>query len=124
MQVGDRKRENRQENGWLRMAILVAGWLLIGSLAKDVWQLRGGFARISEAEKKLALELEKNANLNLRLEEVSTDEFKEKLIRENLNMQKEGETVVVMPKTIKNQSEVVTEGKETRNWEKWWNLID
>lgn len=51
-----------------------------------------------------------------------TDDYKEKIIREKLNMQKEGEVLVVMPDKAFAQEEVRLV-KFVPNWRKWWNLL-
>lgn len=125
MQVGNRKTGNTKEKGWYKALVLVIGWLLIFSLARDVWQTRVGFRRIIEAKRRLEAEQAKNESLKAKLELVLTEEYKEKIIREKLNMQKEGEVLAVLPKTDKSKQVpgmVETETKEA-NWEKWWNLI-
>jgi cell division protein FtsB len=124
MQVVKRNNVKKYEIGWLKVAILVIAWLVIISLARDVWQIRTGFGRITESEKRLSAEEEKNISLKQKFELVKTDSYREKLVREKLNMQKEGEVIVVMPKSnnfkaSETESEVVPE----HNWEKWWSLI-
>lgn len=124
MQVGNRKGIDRHEMGWLKAIILVIAWLIIISLARDVWQIRVGFGRISESQERLLAEEAKNESLKQKMDLVVTEEFREKLIREKLNMQKTGEVLVVMPKRtgldIKVRSEEVT---PEHNWEKWWKLL-
>ncbi len=126
MQVAHRKKDSGRENSRYMVLILVIGWLLIVSLARDVWQIRTGFGRITEANSRLVAEEAKNQSLKAKLGLVLTNEYKEKLIREKLNMQKEGEVLVVMPEksliqnqtTGDNQSDIVPS-----NWLKWWKLI-
>ena len=126
MQVVQRKKSSSHENSWYMGLILVIGWLLIISLARDVWQIRSGFGRIAEANKRLESEKAKNEALQAKLRLVQTEEYKEKLIREKLNMQKEGEVLVVMPEkgVVKNKPEKVEESDTpVANWVKWWKLI-
>lgn len=125
MQAGVRRNDTRHEKGWIKALVLVIGWLLILSLARDVWQIRSGFDRIADANRRLEAEQAKNAELAERLKLVMTEEYKEKLIREKLNMQKEGEVIVVLPetgtqKTPENDDKRVS---VTANWEKWLALI-
>lgn len=125
MQVGIRKTENRQGKGWYKALILVIGWLLIFSLARDIWQIRSGFNRITEANRRLEAEEAKNIALRDKLSLVMTESYKERLIREKLNMQKEGETIVILGAKSQEQA-YPGEDKEkisVANWEKWWNLI-
>ena len=124
MQVGNRNPMVRREKGWLRALIMVISWLIIVSLARDVWQIRIGFGRISESQKRLMAEEAKNSSLKQKLELVATEEYKEKLIREKLNMQKAGEVLVVMPKRTDMGVKIQTlENNGEQNWEKWWKLL-
>lgn len=81
-----------------------------------------GFNRITEANKRLEAEKVKNAALKVKLELVMTEDYKEKIIREKLNMQKEGEVLAVMPEKELRQA---AEEKVlfVPIWKKWWNLI-
>jgi len=123
--VVTKKPINRFENKWYRTTILIIGWMLIVSLARDVWQIREGFGRIAEADRRLALEEARNISLKEKLQLVVTDEYKEKLIREKLNMQKAGEVLVVMPGKLASEAPITSEEGENTlpNWEKWWALI-
>lgn len=100
-------------------------WILIISLVKDLWQIKSGFARIQESNIKLQEEQKKNQELKDKLSLVSTDEYKERLIREQLNMQKVGEVVAVLPKeeTSINADNNKIGAEKTDNWEKWWTLL-
>ncbi len=124
MQVGKRNNSGRHEVAWIRGVILVIAWLIIFSLVQDVWQIRTGFDRITESEKRLAAEEKRHENLVQKLGLVQTKGYKEKQIREKLNMQKEGEVIVVMPKKdgLATKNTIVGENS-LQVWEKWWNLI-
>ena len=120
--MGKTNTKNRHEKGWLGVCIIIIAWLLIGSLSKDIWRIRIGFNRITEANKRLEAEKVKNAALKVKLELVMTEDYKEKIIREKLNMQKEGEVLAVMPEKELRQA---AEEKVlfVPIWKKWWNLI-
>ena len=125
MQAPNRYSNEDSKKGWIKGIILVIAWFLIISLIKDLWQIRSGFARIQESNIKLQEETKRNQDLKDKLSLVSTDEYKERLIREQLNMQKVGEVVAVLPK---NESQKGSEGnkteeEKTNNWEKWWTLL-
>lgn len=124
MQPPIRRTNTSAKKGWIKATILVVVWLLIFSLAKDFWRLKKGYGRIEEAKVRLAQEEVKNQMLKDKLAVVMTDEYKEKIIREQLNMQKLGEVVAVLPKkdTLTANEEKV-EAKEVKNWEKWWALL-
>jgi|WetSurMetagenome_2_1015567.scaffolds.fasta_scaffold40502_2 hypothetical protein len=125
MQVPNRYSKESNKKGWIRGVILVIAWILIISLVKDLWQIKSGFARIQESNIKLQEEQKKNQELKDKLSLVSTDEYKERLIREQLNMQKVGEVVAVLPKeeTSINADNNKIGAEKTDNWEKWWTLL-
>lgn len=98
--------------------------MLIFSLAKDLLQVKRGFGRIEEAKSRLAEEEVKNQMLKDKLGVVMTDEYREKIIREQLNMQKVGEVVAVLPKgDLQTSKGDKVEEKTAENWQKWWTLI-
>lgn len=118
-----RNKKNSRFWGWL---VLFLGLILVWSLSKGLWEIREGYKRISEAEEILLQEKEKKGILELEHETVQNNEYIEKIVRDELNMQKIGETVVVLPdneafelEDIKNQEE-----ESEKNWLKWWNLIN
>jgi cell division protein FtsB len=124
MQVPNIRNKSNNKKGWSKAIILIIAWMLIFSLAKDLTQVRKGFTRIDEAKVRLAQEEAKNQMLKDKLETVMTEEYKEKIIREQLNMQKVGEVVAVLPKgnlMINKNGE--TEEIEAENWQKWWSLL-
>ncbi len=103
---------------------MVVAWFLIVSLVKDLWQVKKGFVRIEESKQRLAEAETKNLELKEKLSVVSTDEYREKIMREQLNMQKVGEVVAVLPKTSTSKIEETNkQGSETQNWKKWWSLL-
>jgi hypothetical protein len=112
------------EKDWIRGVFLVIAWMLIFSLAKDFWQVKKGFTRIEEAKERLAVEEKRNEVLKDKLRLVSTEEYKEQVIREQLNMQKIGEVVAVLPKNeLLGTTRERVEEKIMENWEKWWSLL-
>lgn len=119
------KRVNKKINkkDWIKGLILIVAWILIFSLAKDLWQIKKGFTRIEDAKNRLSEEMSKNKMLKDKLNEVMTEEFKEKIIREQLNMQKIGEVVAVLPKKELERDEEKIEEIEVENWNKWWSLV-
>ncbi len=103
------------------------GGYLIWVLAWGMVDIKLAYRRIDEAREILAQEQAKAEKLKAKWEEVQTREYLERVARNDLNMQKEGETVVVLtgeekqgPESkIGNQEETI----EEPNWKKWWNLV-
>lgn len=124
MQPLKRGNKNIDKKDWIKGIILIVAWILIFSLAKDLWQIKKGFSRIDDAENRLTEETSKNQMLKDKLSAVMTEEYKEKIIREQLNMQKVGEVVAVLPKdNLLGRNEAKIEEKQVDNWEKWWTLF-
>src|SRR5258705_7214202 len=124
MQVANRYEVGKRGNGWFKAVFLVLAWLLIVSLVRDVWEIRGGFGRVKDSEQRLASEEKKNEDLKKKYSLVQTEEYRERLIREKLNMQKEGEVLVVLP----GKEEGVLEPNELpemeiENWQKWFKIL-
>ena len=124
MQALNRGNKKEYKKDWIKATILIVAWVLIFSLAKDLWQVKKGYSRIEEAKTRLAEEEAKNQMLKDKLSVVMTEEYKEKIIREQLNMQKVGEVVAVLPKgNLLGTNEAKVEEKQVDNWEKWWSLL-
>ena len=123
MRQMSRNKKNSKFWGWL---VLLLGLILVWSLSKGLWEIREGYKRIGEAEEVLLQEKKKKGILELEHEMVQDDDYIEKIVRDELNMQKTGEIIVVLPdnetfelEDIKNQEE-----ESENNWLRWWNLIN
>jgi len=124
MQVVNRANTKQYKKDWIRGVILIIAWILIFSLAKDLFQIRKGYDLIEDAKNRLIEEENKNIMLKDKLNLVMTEEYKEKIIREQLNMQKIGEVVAVLPKNTNLEIGGETgQNQNMMNWEKWWTLI-
>ncbi len=111
---------------WPKYLLLGIGFYLIWTLARGVFELRTAYARIDDARRALALEQTKGEQLKKKWDEVQTAEYLEKVARNDLNMQKEGETIVVLPSNQPASAESYGEAKEEKelpNYLKWWNLV-
>ena len=71
-----------------------------------------------------------NDTLQKQIDYYSTSEFVEKISKDKMNLQKPGETVVIVKKGINNQAEIEDEKKETvqvedneKNYKKWWDFF-
>ncbi len=110
------------KSGWTRFLITFISLIAIVNLTQSIYTLwhKGG---IIEDQKALKAKLEdENKMLKKRLEETQTDAFVEKEARNKLNLQKEGEVVVIIPKTP--VEEVPPEDPLPQpNWQKWWKLV-
>jgi len=124
MQVSNTNHKNKSGKGVFKAIFLLVAWLVIFSLAKDVLHIQNGFDRVTEAKTRLEQEEIKNVELKKRYEEVRTEEHRERLIRDQLNMQKEGEVIVVLPKSMDLEVEPKDElVEDIPNWKKWVDLL-
>jgi len=105
--------------------IFLVGLLLLWSLVRGFLGFRKAYRRVDEAKEVLEAEETRNLKLDEKLKEVQKEDYIERTIRNELNMQKEGETVVVLPNSEKVQvfdtNQPVEE--EKKNWMKWLDLI-
>ncbi|MFH2019270.1 MAG: septum formation initiator family protein [bacterium] len=107
--------------------VLVFQVALIVSLVRNI-QLslssRGRVGNLKEQKDKLEQE---RGKLQAQLEYVKSDYYLEKVAREELQLTKPGETVVIVPEGIgatRAESNITTEGEDkTQNWQKWWEVI-
>lgn len=109
----------------LRLLALGVGVYLAWTLAKGVLELRLAYKRIDEARQILAMEQSRGEELKRKWAEIQTPEYLEKVARNDLNMQKEGETVVVLQKNqkLENSKTQDVESVDEQNWERWWSLV-
>lgn len=124
MQVAINNRSNTTGKNVFKAIFLILVWLVILSLAKDAIHLQKGFGRVEESKLRLEEQENRNNELKIKFEAVRTDEYREKLIRDQLNMQKEGEVVAVLP----NRAELgfvpsTDKDNEEVNWKKWLFLL-
>lgn len=128
---GNRAHVKADKKGgkWLQILILAIGGYLVWILVKGVWEVKTAYRRIDDARQTLASEQAKNVVLKQKWEEVQTREYLENVARNGLNMQKEGETVVVLTGEISSGSATPEEasakasGKQEPNYLKWWSLM-
>ncbi|MBL7159726.1 septum formation initiator family protein [Candidatus Microgenomates bacterium] len=107
----------------LSLLILIGGILAIISLSSSIRSLLKKDDLFIQKEDKLEELKEKNFQLEQVLEKVQSKEFIEKEAREKLSMGKDGEIVVILPKTPKIQNSKNPKQEELANWKKWYNLF-
>lgn len=81
---------------------LIIGWavfcILVGiSLIRSSLQVKDAFSARDKAKEALRVEEEKNQQLKQQLQEADDPLSQEKMIRDQLNMQKPGENVLLLP---------------------------
>jgi len=121
--VQNRYNKQNGKKGWIKALFLVVAWMLIFSLARGLVQVKKGYLRIEQTKARLEKEEMENSLLKEKLSLVMTDEYRQKLVREQLNMQKIGEVVGVLPKFEAESPRIENKQEEMPNWHKWWSLL-
>ncbi len=122
MQVPNKNYKDITQKRLVGWVLLVVVWAMIFSLFKSFMQTRRGFERLDEAGKRLQEVQQENAALKVKLQEVNSDEYKTRIVREKLRMQKGDEVVVVMPEEATVMG-LNVEKAERQNWKKWLDLL-
>lgn len=92
---------------------------LINSI-NSLWQ-KGNLVSDQQSFKdKLAVE---NQDLKEKLNHIESPDFIERQAREKLNLQREGEIVVVLPKADNAEPQIYMPEPVIPNWQKWWKLF-
>lgn len=102
--------------------ISVFSLIFIVNLSRSIyalWQKRAVVGERKQVEEELA---RRNAELQKKAQEVESEAFIEKQAREKLNLQKEGEVVVVLPKNL-GQIDPQSSPRPLPNWQRWWELF-
>ncbi|KKT35781.1 MAG: hypothetical protein UW23_C0011G0018 [Candidatus Collierbacteria bacterium GW2011_GWA1_44_12] len=79
--------------------------------------------RVDESQNRLTQVKEENLELKRKMMAVQTEYYKEKLMRDKLNLQLPGETVVVLPEKDVEVVSGEAEGETEENWEKWLKIV-
>lgn len=119
-------KENNRSNKF-RAVFVVVAWILIVSLTKDLRKVNSGFKRIDESVNRLKIEEQKNVELKGKLREINSDYYREKIVRDKLNLQKDGEVIVVLNDDlisfVDNEEKEVKKVDNLENWEKWLAIV-
>ena len=115
-----------KKSDFLSKLVFLIGLLLLWSLIRGFIGLKQAYRRVDEAKEVLEAEEVKHDELVERLKEVQKKDYVEKVIRNELNMQKEGEMIVILSDDNKLQItnyKLQIEEIEKANWEKWLDLV-
>jgi len=107
------------------VAIIAFGLIGVG-VVKGIMRYTELYGEITKLENDITALQSKNQNLNRLIGYLSTNEFKERVARLQLNMQKPGEHVVAIPGINGGDSQISANAVDTnqtqiteRNWKKW-----
>ncbi len=111
---------------WLKLGMLGVGMMMVYALAKGAWELQEGFGRITEARSLYEEELKRNESLNYKFQQVQGEDYLERVAREKLNMQKEGETVILLPGGLPEMAKTEAKAETVESeqvYQKWLKLL-
>ena len=111
---------------WIKMGVLLIGVYLFVVFCRGIWEIRLAYLRLSEANALLMAEEQKSRELGQKQAEVTGLGYIEQVARNNLNMQKDGEIVVVFPMNLltgAKRQEIETAEVSEPNWQKWWGVV-
>ncbi|MBI3954785.1 septum formation initiator family protein [Candidatus Collierbacteria bacterium] len=111
------------KNRLIKWFIFGLGIYLIWVLSRGILEIKAAYERIETARKNLEVEQKRQQELEKELKQVQSEEYLEEIARNDLNMQREGELVVVIPKEGEDYQEPPQKTKDEPNWQKWWKLI-
>ncbi len=116
---------NRIRQPFIRIIVVGISLFVVVSLSQSVWRLWKKQDFVGEREMALVQEKALNAKLKQEFEEAQTPEFVEREAREKLGMTREGETIVILPKSqIPNPNDQEKQKEPLiSNWKKWWRLF-
>lgn len=127
------KKEKLMRRFFVSKIFLVIGVVVLGLLSltvgKKVLEEREIKKEIKSAQDEITRLEAKNSELNDFLSYLNTDDFLEEEAREKFNLQKSGESVMVVPGSggapEENQEVTVAGGARTeqKNPAKWWNYF-
>lgn len=110
----------------IRFIIIAISAVLIVNLSRSIWDLWRRRDILGEREAVLNRSQEENKYLKDELEYAQSPEFIEQEARNRLGLGREGEQVVLLPKSqIPSTNDQIKEEKEETmpNWKKWWKLF-
>lgn len=102
--------------------------LLTISLIRNIMKISQAGKRIDEANLRVEELKEENLKLSKRLDEVQSQAYIEKELRDKLGLVRQGETILVLPEEdiIRSLAPKLVEEEETLpepNWKKWLKLF-
>jgi cell division protein FtsL len=93
-------------------------------LSRVVWQNYQVNKQVDSLKNQIASLQQSNHDLQNEILYFQTDAYKEELARQQLNLQRPGEHVIIVPRdTSTNSSGEQTRGQPLPNWQQWWNFF-
>lgn len=113
---------------YLRLGLVLLMVLLALSFIKNINRIRDAKKQISLKEERVEKLRRENEEIQKRLEEVSTEVYVEKQLRDSLGLAKKDELVVILPeddvlKSLAPKLEQEEEYLPDPNWTKWIRMF-
>ncbi len=86
----------------------------------DLWHRRD---IMKERQTELDRKTHENQTLERKLTEIQSDQYAEKVARDELGLVKEGESIVILPGAGSRAQGSAIQDKSLTNWQKWWALF-
>lgn len=102
--------------------ISIISLAFIVSLSRSIYTLWQKGDLVTQREAILTTRKDENQALSQKLSQVQDEAFIEEQARNKLNLSREGEIVVVLPKDLPVASEAPAP-QITPNWQQWWKLF-
>ncbi len=117
-----------EKSGRFKVLVVGVSLYVMGVLIWDMVGVGKAQRQMDQAREKVEILQTEQADLQRQLAVVSSDEFREEQIRDELLLAREGETVVVVPQLGVDQvNQVDKDNRENQvelaNWQKWAKLF-
>ena len=111
-----------------QLAVIIASLFIINGLTRGLLELSGQQKRLDRAQQELKKLEHKQVELKQQLKYYQSDEYVEKIARDKLLLAKEGETVLLLPKSQTQNNQQLTISNQQSfddlpNWQKWARLF-
>lgn len=103
--------------------LTLAGLIFSYSLASNLHRTRSSTEHLSVLEQEIAEMASEVSELEQRASKAQSQEAQEKIIRDELLMQKEGEVIVQLPEINKNDLPLPSPSPSPTPWEEWKELL-
>lgn len=110
-------------NRLINLVLLILFILLALNLFRSLKNFYLRRSMIKNAEDRLQAELNQNDNLKRELAKTQSESFVEKQARDELNLIKEGEIIVILPTISPFIEPSPTPIDTSSNFEKWWKVF-
>lgn len=109
-------------NSKIALVILIVVAAFLFKSEYSAWQKRKSIElEITTLQNQQNVLEQKNQELAKSLDYLNTSDYKEKIARQQLNLQKKGELAINFPDTLSSQNlSTINSEQNQKNWEKWW----